>query len=196
MLDDFKNDLQTLPIDVVTSKWVLDRVPFLFKDNHESYLKWKHILSEKILIDVACIVFTGSSCSGISMNPNKNFKLFDQESDIDLAIISQTHFNEAWVYMKSLGSKQISLSPDESEMIKQHKKSFIYDGTIATDRILNRLPFGKKWFLSFGSMSKQAPTFNRVIKCRIYRDFESLRDYHTKNLKNLRDQLLTPSSDE
>ena len=110
MKDDFLVDLIDLPIPFLASKWVLERIPHVFCEDRVSYIKWKEELSKKINIDSSAIIFTGSAGCGFSLNPNKNYKKFDDDSDIDLALISSHYFDISWHSLRNLGTKYYSLT--------------------------------------------------------------------------------------
>ena len=190
MKQEFLYDLIDLPISFLASKWVLERTPFAFSEDSESYLKWKELLSDKILVDSSAIVFTGSSGCGFSLNPYKDFNEYNDESDIDLALISDHHFDIAWHSLRNLDSKYYSLTPKQRTSVDDHVNRLIYYGTIATDKILPILPFGKEWTIALNQMSREKPVNGRIINIRIYKDFKSLRDYQTNNLEKLRQKLL------
>lgn len=84
----FVTHLLTKPPEKIVSYWIMERVPHVFNDNLELYIDWKHALANKIKVDSASILIIGSSSVGISLNPNKNYRDFNNESDIDVAIIS------------------------------------------------------------------------------------------------------------
>jgi len=186
----FIQELLAKPIEIVVSGWILDRIPHAFENNRSSFIEWKHGLSEKINVDPSSIVITGSAALGISLNPYKNYRAFNKKSDIDVAVISDYHFNESWRYLRNLGSGIHRFNEPIKQSIKDHVSKYIYWGTIATDKILPLLPFGKKWGDALELMAKTEPTIGRTINVRIYKDFESLRSYQVNNLKSLRSQEL------
>jgi predicted nucleotidyltransferase len=131
-------------------------------------------------------VIIGSCSFGVSLNPNKNYRFFDHESDIDVAVVSEYHFTSAWRALRNLGSEIHRLPTPAKKSVEDHVKKYIYWGTIATDRILHILPFAKEWRIAIETMQNTLPTKGRIVKARIYRDFDSLRAYQVDNLKNLR----------
>ena len=189
MTDDFKYDLIDNSVSFICSKWILDRTPFIFKDNSLEHIEWKELLSSKINVDSKSIVFTGSSCCGFSLNPNKNYRDFQPDSDIDIAIVSELYFDIAWKSLRNLGTERFALSHVQKNSLNDHVNRLIYWGTIATDKILELLPFGKEWSLHLIDMSKISPVENRTINIRLYKDFESLRAYQINNLKFLKTEL-------
>jgi hypothetical protein len=180
------------PIAYTTSKWVIEGIPFIFDNNLETYIKWKEQLSKLIGVDSKAIVFTGSSSVGYSLNPTKNFRQFDISSDIDVAIISSIHFDIAWHFLRNIGTKYHRFKPKEKIAIDNHRQRLIYFGTIATDKIVQILPFGKEWVTAMNEMAKVSPTKNREINFRIYKDFEALKSYQLIGLTKVKDQLLNP----
>lgn len=188
----FVQELIAKEPEKIASLWLLERIPYVFDDNLEAYIDWKHSLSQRIGIDSNSLLLVGSSCAGVSLSPYKNYKPFDDSSDIDVAVVSDYHFNEAWRTLRNLGSRIHRLRPKERQSVDDHVKKYIYWGTIATDYILPLFPFHKQWEEALKSMSEVYPTQGREIKARIYKDFESLRNYHLNNLRSLRDKALSP----
>jgi hypothetical protein len=188
--DIFLTELQEKPISYLVSKWVIDRIPFVFNDDLESYIIWKERLAKEINVDSKAMIFVGSSGCGFSLNPYKNYKEFDKDSDIDIALISQYHFNIAWHHLRNLGTKRYSLTPIQKAAVQDHVNRLIYWGTIATDKLLEIFPFGKSWLLILEKARIDNPIAGRDIKIRLYRNFESLRAYQKMNLEALRTEYL------
>lgn len=184
----FISELLSKPPELVASVWIIDKIPLLFEGDIERYASWRCQLAKGLDVDPSSIVITGSCAFGISLNPNKNFRFFDPSSDIDVAVISDYHFNHAWRVLRNLGAEIHKLPPPTKQSVLDHVQKYIYWGTVATDRILHILPFGKAWNEALGKMQQITPTEGRTIKARIYKDFDSLRSYQVNNLKNLRSQ--------
>jgi hypothetical protein len=189
MVAKFQKELLEKPTSFICSKWILDKIPHIFNSDRIKYIKWKEDLGSKLGIDSKAISFTGSSCTGFSLNPSKSFKQFGGHSDIDIAIVSDLHFDIAWNALRNLGVKQLSLSYKQKISLHDHRNRLIYWGTIATDKILELLPFGIDWSLILIETSKLAPANGRTINIRLYKDYDSLRAYQVNNLNNLRTQL-------
>lgn len=195
MIEDFKIELQEKNPSFILSKWVLERVPIIFNDCSNTYIEYKELISKNIGIDSKAILFTGSSCCGFSLNPTKNYREFNSESDIDIAVISQHHFDISWHYLRNLKSEIYAFTPKQKFSIMDHRNRLIYWGTIATDKILEILPFGREWSQKLLELQKNKLFQNREIKLRIYKDFEALRAYHLNNFLNLRNELLKNNTD-
>jgi hypothetical protein len=173
------------------SRWIIERIPFIFNDNLEDYIDWKERLSTLIEVDSKAITFVGSSCVGFSLNPSNNFSSFHDGSDVDVAIISGHYFDTAWHFLRNIGASFHRYTQIEQNSIFDHKRRLIFHGTIATDKIIQILPFGKKWMDAIAEMKTIAPTLNRDINFRIYKDFEALKAYQVIGVAKSRDYLLS-----
>lgn len=180
-IDLFKSDFKRYSYEFLTSKWVLEKIPHIFNNDSEMYISTKLKLASMINVDSCSIIFVGSASTGFSLSPNKNFRKFNDKSDIDIAIISHYYFDIAWHTLRNIDI--YSLSPEAAMSIKAHREKYIYYGTIATDKILGLLPFGKEWMAAIEDLKKSHIFENRDINFRLYRDHESLRAYHINNFK-------------
>jgi hypothetical protein len=137
-------DLKLLEAESFVSKYLFDRPPVAFASRDE-YVAWKTELSRGIDVDAASITIIGSSAVGVSLNPHKNFKLFDDRSDIDVAVISYFHFQSAWRYLRNNGDRRFKLSQKQRSAWEEHEKNHVYWGVIAADKLLPLFPFASEW---------------------------------------------------
>lgn len=182
VLDNLIVDCAQKPYEIVVSKWIVERIPAIFHEDREEYFRIKALIAKGLKVDMCSVVFVGSSCTGFSLNPEKDFKEFDEQSDIDIAIISHHHFNLAWRWMRLVDLS--TLKSKEKYAVNQHRHHFIFDGTIATDWVLPLMPFGKEWGALLAELSNEPVFGGRDIHFRLYQDHKSLVDYHVYNVKN------------
>jgi hypothetical protein len=185
------DDLLGLTPDIFASQHIFEAVPFIFSGDLAAYVAWKTELGIRLGIDPRAIALVGSAGLGFSLNPDKSFKAFDASSDVDVAVVSHRVFEFAWEHLRKLGAQQLSMSIEAQNAIKAHKRNYVFNGTIATDFILQYLPFASQWLPAFAHMAGVPPTENREIKARIYRDFESLREYQLRSVLAARTSLET-----
>lgn len=183
--------LCSLPADKFVSEYFFDRVPYVFDGHRSSYVGWKTELASSIEVDPACVTIVGSSALGISLNPKKSFKPFDEKSDVDVAVVSSFHFTVAWRYLRTMGHRRTHVDARTRIAWDEHQTRFIYWGTVATDRLLGILPFGTKWLSALNKMSGVPPTVGRNVNLRIYSDFESLRAYQVHSVKHAREDIMS-----
>lgn len=72
----FKADFKQHPHEFLTSKWVLEKIPYIFNNDSEAYIKTKLKLASMIHVDSCSIIFVGSASTGFSLSPMKNFRKF------------------------------------------------------------------------------------------------------------------------
>jgi hypothetical protein len=185
--------LMELPARDFASRQLLDRVPWLFSDRSQ-YIDWKAALAADLEIDPYMLLVVGSAATGFSLSPWKGFTAFHPLSDVDVAVVSMRHFDDAWRWLRDLGPEKL-LSKFDRDMFTWHRKNLVFDGAIATEKLLPRLSFGPKWASGLGHVGKREPTIGRAVKARIYRDFESLRKYHETNISELKLRLSSEEVD-
>lgn len=187
--------LKELSADDFASRHVLDRVPWLFSDRRQ-YIDWKTSLAIELELDPYMLLVVGSASLGFSLSPFKRFAEFGSRSDIDVAAVSERYFDEAWRWLRELGPENLpERDALEQRMFRWHRSNLVFDGAIATERLLSRLPFGGKWMSALGHAGNREPTLGRKVNVRIYRDFESLRKYHVNNIRKLKLELAAEEAD-
>lgn len=187
-IEEFKEDLVNSSLDFVSSKWIFERVPFVFDDDYASFIKTKLIIAKAVGVDSCSIFFVGSSSVGFSLNPVKNLKPFDKDSDIDIAVVSHYYFDIAWRTIQDIDFAKVS--PQIQNSIKEHRERLIYWEIIGLEKILGIMPFGKKWIAVLEKLSSIPFFSNRKISFRLYRNHESLRRYQINNFQKTLPQLL------
>jgi hypothetical protein len=187
----FIDDLVSHPTDLLASLWIIDRIPHIFNQDLRAFAIWRHLLAKGLGVDASALLITGSAAFGVSLNPNKNYKFYDDSSDIDVAVISDYHFMEAWRTLRNVGPKIHGMPPKVKQSILDHVHRYIYWGTIATDKLLHLFSFGKQWASALEEISGIAPTIGRQVNVRVYKDLDSLRAYQVNNLERLKTEELS-----
>ena len=166
----------------------MEKTPDIFYNKEMQYYEWKHKMASGLQVDARDIIVTGSACLGYSLNPKKNFKKFNEKSDIDVGVISNDYFDIAWHELRN--KKYYKLDNNMKRALEDHKNRLIYWGTIATDKILPLLSFGKHWNKVINELKCIPPVNDREINFRIYKDNKSFRDYQLNSIKECREILL------
>lgn len=179
-------------LNVLLNELLFEDVPYIFESSRESYRIWRRKLAASLNVDPSEIVIVGSAAVGVSLSPTKNLKPFDQDSDVDVAVISDYFFSEAWHYLRNVDLAIDQLTYPQRAAVIDHQKRYVYWGCIATDRLLPILPFAASWLAARVKLQGMAPTIERSINFRIYKDFRALRGYQLRGLELLRDALLNP----
>lgn len=186
--DLIKKELERLSTSSFITKWIIEHTPYIFDGYEMEYIHWREEIASKLRIDPSDIMITGSASLGFSLNPYKNFKPFNEKSDIDVSIISHYYFDVAWHDL--LYTSRLVISPQMKEALDDHRQRLIYWGTIATDKILPLLSFGVEWD-NIIKESKMYPFLvDRDINFRIYKDKLSVRNYLATGTNKLKSKLL------
>jgi hypothetical protein len=93
-LDRFKQDLGILDPGLIVQKHVLYGDCFIL--DQDSYFNLKHEVAGKFDLHSSEVLLVGSGKLGFSIAPEKRYRPFMDESDIDLALISPSLFDRIW----------------------------------------------------------------------------------------------------
>lgn len=157
---------------------------------HKDWTTWKLELADLLHVDAHSLVVIGSGCVGYSLNPHKNFHVFDENSDVDVAVVSSYHFEMAWRFLRDVGARIHALPRNAQNAITAHREEYLFWGTIATDKLLPFIePFGPTWVKSLANHGRKPPVDGRDLKVRLYRDSYSLVGYHVNGVRKLRADL-------
>lgn len=166
------------------SRAVIDRLPFIFESKSQ-FLAWRDALGEGLDVDGRDIALVGSAATGRSLSSRKQFGVFNKKSDIDIAVVSSSHFDAAWRWFRET-DPTIVTGLDEVGKAKfaAHRSHYIYEGVIAAEYFLSYLPFGRDWSNALQRTQRLLPSVaqGRYLRTRIYRDARSLRDAQTSAL--------------
>jgi predicted nucleotidyltransferase len=186
---EFKKRLLSEKLSDLVWELYFEDLPHLFSANRGQYRAWRLAIAEKLDISPNEIILVGSAATGFSLNPRKDFAPFRLQSDVDVAVVSEYYFSEAWRCLRRIDLTLSTASVGQKNALREHKEKFVYFGCIATDKILPLLPFNRRWMVTRSSLAQMAPTSGREINFRIYKDFRALTDYHANGLESLRTEL-------
>ena len=183
-----RNDLQRLGNEDFLAKWFFRTTPYAFRQAPQLYAAWQSKLTTALNLPLEAILVGGSAGSGVSLAPLKRLRPYGPHSDIDLVILSPDHFEIAWAWMRQSHSN-VTLSAIQRELINDHMRRLVFFETIACDRNLQELPFGREWFACFERARADRLIAGKPVKARIYRNEAALIAYLGHGLRELRIQL-------
>ncbi|MFA6112453.1 MAG: hypothetical protein WC729_00610 [Sphingomonas sp.] len=189
--DEVLRDLKNLNPEAFVETHIFDRVPHFWGSDKTKFSSWKRQLARGLGVDPADITVVGSAAVGVSLNPYKNFKVFNSESDIDVAVISPFYFQSAWRFLRQGGAIRSKLTLRERGSWDDHKTNLVYWGAIATDRLLPRFPFGAEWRRVLDEIDSKSGS--NSINVRVYNDYDALRSYQINSVKNMQRDIITKS---
>jgi predicted nucleotidyltransferase len=171
-------------------KHVLHGTPHVFHSRDEEYYEFRKRIANKFRIPFNEIYITGSGKLGFS--PFKN-KVFDYDSDIDVAIVSEGLFDEI---MSEISSYQMRLRQNRDvihikELDMYHSfLEYTALGWIRPDKL--PLSFQMKaikddWFEFFKSISYgRSEVGNYKVSAGIFKSYQHLEDYTFEGIKEVK----------
>lgn len=183
-----RKDLEDMKATHFVTKWFMDATPYIFEENTMDYILWREDVARRLNIDPSDILISGSASLGFSLNPSKNYKGFDERSDIDVCIVSSYYFETAWRELISLNINDVRGKMRSA--LADHRSRLIYWGTIATDKILPLLSFGPAWDTIIKECRPGNLFEGRDVNFRVYKDRRSVRDYLVEGIKKTQESLL------
>lgn len=192
--DKFKQDLITQELKSVYKKHMLGSNIWYFEmnfkeDSYKKYDEFKVYISDRLGVHINDIAIMGSGKNGFSTNPSKNFKMFNEKSDIDIVIVSQRIFNEFWEeYLKEHNSL-IGIRDGKYRFVA----SAIFRKFVTLEGFENsNNTYYKYWQKKTGDFEKDLQLFfkiNNDIHYRIYESWDAVEAYYVKGLLDLREKI-------
>lgn len=181
-IDDLKNG--TISDLEIVNRYMSFGTPHIFRDNESIYFDLKAELSNVFSVDPADIFMVGSSKLGFSIAPTKLWKDNNDESDIDMVIISDIAFDSYWKQLLEFNVNLTARSETEDKLYREFLEYF-FKGWIRPDKF--PFSFEKKtwWFDLFRSISYNKYD-GRKVTGAIYRSRHFFNAYHIQNIKNIR----------
>lgn len=190
MLNSLKKQILEVDHYDLFSELIFDRTPHIFGGDASTCRSWTAKLAHLLNVDATEVRMVGSAAVGFSLSPYKDFSEFSDASDVDIAVVSDYYFSEAWHFLRTIDLTLAQVTWPQRAAIKEHQTRFIYWGCIAADKILPLLPFAQRWMAARALVSGSTPTDGRDVNFRIYKDFRALRTYQMRGLAKLKGKLL------
>ncbi len=118
-------DLKGLPPDLFASQYIFEATPHIFAGDFPGYVRWKTEIGMRLEIDPRAICLVGSAVVGISLNPNKRLKPFDDTSDVDVAVVSHRYFELAWHHLRKLSVQKLKMPVESLNALRGSVQNFV-----------------------------------------------------------------------
>lgn len=171
-------------------KYVLHGTPYVFDGHDENFYEFRKKIARNFSIPFHEIYITGSGKLGFS--PFKD-KLFDLDSDIDVAIISPVLFENI---MKDISQFQMKFRANrqtvrERELVMYHEfLEYVALGWIRPDKLPTSFQmhaFKNDWFQFFNSISYgKSEVGNYKVNAGVFKSYEHLEDYIVSGLSSVK----------
>ena len=185
-VEEFKarlKDPKLTDLDIVRG-YITHGNPYVFQDDEEKYFEIKKRIATKYDINPQEVLMVGSAKLGFSMSPMKLWKPFDEDSDIDMVIISANAFDATW---KTLFDFNINLTARAGREDKQYQRflDYFFKGWLRPD-VFPFTYLGKQEWEEFFNSISYGEFGNRKITGAIFRSFDFYEHYQVINIKTIR----------
>ena len=156
----------------------------LFKDNwFLQYDEFKKYIAKKLDVHYNNVGIVGSAKLGFSLNPQKDYKAFDETSDVDIIIVSQRLFYEFW-------EQYLNDSYNLTTRIKNINYVFfcIFRKYLTLDCFRNN-DYYNDWQKKTGDFEKDIQLQFQIgndIHYRIFESWDSVKMYYISSINQLK----------
>lgn len=185
---DMKAAIKTKSSDEIYNEFFISGEVWIFKSTFgdrwfEQYDKFKKYVAQKLGVHYNNIGIAGSAKLGFSLNPKKNFRNFNDTSDVDIIIVSQRLFNEFWEQYLNDSYKPTA------------KINNIYDVGFCIFRKYMRLDcfrnneYYNNWQKKIGGFEKDIQLRFQIgndIHYRIFESWDSVKMYYVSSINQLK----------
>lgn len=170
-------------------KYLIHGIPYIFNDNQDEYYEFRKRISNKFDINFYEIYITGSAKLGFS--PFKK-KIFDYDSDIDVAIVSPQLYEKMLepIYEYQMELRKARRSITERELKQYHSfLEYTAIGWIRPDKLpksFNVAILKQSWFDFFNSISHgRSEVGNYKVSAGVFKSYWYFEQYTISNLKQI-----------
>ncbi len=208
----FSERLLACPIDgleAFAEAEIMTGPPFIF-GNADDTLAFQRYVAASLGVPAAAshVLVVGSAKTGFSLDPDRYFQPFGPASDIDVAVINEDLFDEAWRAMLAWDYATMRTRTAQDRRWLSDRRFNVWSGWydpagwelrergeihLTLPAILRPLrDFSYRWFWTFRSLSRyryhrEVPRHR--VDARLYRTRRHLAMYHASGLRILRTRL-------
>ena len=184
------NDRRT--IECLIDEIMAMPVPWLFINKFgneaiQKYQVFRTYMASVFKMPATAFFICGSSMLGFSLSPHKSFADFNEDSDVDIAIISSKLFNEYWKRFFYDYTNSVLTGKVYTEIAKNVFKHFIdFHTTYAQTH-----PYYLQWQKKTSDYAKDLQIkfdFPEEISYRIYSSYEDYRENLIKTIYDIKEK--------
>lgn len=185
-INNLKHDLNNglIPDKAIIRKYLLHGTPLCYSENEDLYFELKNMVADQFNISTTKIVMVGSAKLGFSIAPHKLWKKFDDESDIDIVVISESLYDQYWKELLDFNIDVKARTGTEDSNYRKFLEYFL-KGWIRPDLFPFKYSGKEAWFDFFNKIS-YGKFGNHKIAAAIFRNEYFFEHYHMRNINQLR----------
>jgi hypothetical protein len=170
-MDEFKNDLLSLNSLQIVRKHVFTGHSKVLDD--DKFYQLKEDVCTEFKIDFNDVLLVGSGKMGFSIKPKRRYGVFNDESDLDRAVLSNTLFQQIWKEAYSY-KKSGAYWPKQDEFFQ-----YLSEGWIRPDKLppSDYFEFTGKWWDFFNELTSSEKYGPYKIRAGLYQSWFFLEEY-------------------
>jgi len=187
--ENFIRDLQNKKFDdnYIIQKYLCNGSSPIFDESTIFLIKYN--IANKFSIHPNEIILTGSAQLGFSIAPEKELNNFNDNSDIDIAIISNSLFERYWSKLLLFNINVESRTEKEQ---KNYDKfiNYLFRGWIRPDKFPFKFEKKKEWFQFFNELKSKFYKYGEhEFAAGIYKNFTVFELYNKENINRIRNKI-------
>jgi hypothetical protein len=149
------------------------------------YFNLKSRVAKEFDLHHSCVLLVGSAKLGFSIVPDKRYRGFCDQSDIDVAIISPDLFDQMWIALYDY-NKQGGFWPKMDEFQK-----YLFRGWLRPDKFPPDARFdpASRWWEFFRELTQSQMFGPFAIKAGLYKSWHFLESYQGICIASCKDLL-------
>lgn len=187
-VEEMKAAIESKSADEIYNEFFISGDVWIFKKLFEDkwflqYDEFKKYVAKKLGVHYNNIGIAGSAKLGFSLNPQKNFKSFDENSDIDIIVVSQRLFYDFWEQYLS-DSYNLTTGINKTSYVSK----CIFRRFITLDYFRNN-DFYNEWLKKTGDFEKDIQLLFQIendIHYRIFESWDSVKMYYILSINRLK----------
>lgn len=170
-MDQFRKDLKTLSSKGVFRRHLVLRNSAILSD--EQYFTLKETISARYKVNFTDVLMFGSAKLGFSIKPTRQWGVFSDDSDIDIAIINGALYESFWVDLYEY-SKSGAYWPEMGDFRKYFFRGWIRPDKFPPSHMFKR---ALDWWEFFNDTAKSGKYGNYPIRAGLYYNWNFLESY-------------------
>jgi hypothetical protein len=167
------------------SEWFLHSPPFAFRATSDSYGGFRREIADLLAVHTCDSLLVGSAQLGFSLNPENLLRKFGSHSDLDLAIISPSIFENAWLDL--LGKRhEISLLDQEQRQRFRKTKETFFSGYLRPDELPTVSMLLKDWFPKLAGPFRTAIATRLPVRAWLFRSWWHMEAFYCDGIARVR----------
>ena len=160
--------------------------------SNEEYFRLRNVVASKFDIHPNDVLVVGSGKLGFSIAPKKRYRPFNDDSDLDVVIISETFFDLVWMSVHRFFDQGGYWER------KNQFHEYLFRGWIRPDKLPpdHKFPFGKEWWEFFNELSRSRDYSINRIRGAIYKNWYFLESYQSQAISKCIDEEKRATKDE